>query len=66
MLPAKNYEVVAELGHGAQGSVYLVREESSGELFAAKVVSHHNRLGASSSTQIIFQNRASGIIWKLI
>lgn len=26
---AKNYEVVAELGHGAQGSVYLVREEGS-------------------------------------
>jgi serine/threonine protein kinase len=36
---SKNYEVVAELGHGAQGSVYLVREERTSEMFAAKVVS---------------------------
>ena len=37
---SKNYEVVAELGHGAQGSVYLVREERTSEMFAAKVVSY--------------------------
>lgn len=36
---SKNYEVVAELGHGAQGSVYQVKEERTQQTFAAKVVS---------------------------
>ena len=35
---AKNYEVISELGSGAQGSVYLVKEQASGDLLAAKVV----------------------------
>ena len=40
----RNYEVVAELGHGAQGSVYLVKEEFSKEMFAAKVVSKTKKI----------------------
>jgi serine/threonine protein kinase len=35
---AKNYEVISELGSGAQGSVYLVKDQASGEFHAAKVV----------------------------
>jgi len=34
----KNYEVISELGHGAQGSVYLVKDEETQDTFAAKVV----------------------------
>lgn len=35
----KNYEVLSELGHGAQGSVYLVKDEDTDQTYAAKVVS---------------------------
>ncbi len=38
-MPTKNYDVVSMLGHGAQGSVYLVRDEDSETVMAAKVVS---------------------------
>jgi serine/threonine protein kinase len=34
----KNYQVVSELGHGAQGSVYLVKDEDTHLEYAAKVV----------------------------
>jgi serine/threonine protein kinase len=38
-LEERTYQIVQELGHGAQGSVYLVRDIISKQIYAAKVVS---------------------------
>jgi serine/threonine protein kinase len=34
----RTYQIVQELGHGAQGSVYLVRDIVTKQIYAAKVV----------------------------
>ena len=34
----RTYQIISEIGHGAQGSVYLVRDAITRQVYAAKVV----------------------------